>query len=113
MAARYSPAGHVLLSAAAQSLDAPTLEAYAEAAERELGLRGRTRYVGERGETATLAVVYGVNCLLLREKANLQSESKGKQSRTFAEKVAAESWCAKARKVAASLTGINRLRSLR
>lgn len=107
MAALYSPEGHVLLSEAAQALDIPQLDAYAEAAERELGLRG-TDFTDEDAETATLAVVYAINCALARGEGGqaVESESKGDQSVKFAfSRIGSggEDFCTKARDLAAGL----------
>lgn len=119
MAAEHSPEGHALLSPAAQELDPAVLDAYAEAVERELGLRGK-RFSGENASTAVLAVVYGVNCALTISTTtgrSLQSESKGSQSRTYAsggvDVKGASSWCELARKLAGQLLGWNKLVSLR
>lgn len=109
MAVLYDPTGHALLSAKAQALGPDILLAYADAAERELGLKG-TAFTGEDAATATLAVVYAINCALDRGPGGqlLQSEKKGDQSYTLmTSKIASsnEDWCTKARDLVEDLLG--------
>ena len=97
----YDPAGHALLSAAAQALSSEQLTALAEAAELELGLAG-TSFTGEDGDRATLAVVYWINCHLASESAGgvveSRSEKKGNEavSVRFAKGVRLADPCTKA-----------------
>jgi hypothetical protein len=85
MAALYSPAGHLLLSTAAQALGA-SLDAFAEAAERLQRLRG-TRFRGEDAATATLIVVYQVNSMVAQGLTLSQVASVGRGARSVSYKV--------------------------
>lgn len=102
MAVLYDPEGHALLSTDAAALDAETLDAWAETAERELGLKG-TEFEGEDADTATLAVVHWINCQLSNRGGRVIAKSKGDQSVRYAE--GGETDCDRAAALVASLFG--------
>ncbi len=79
----YPVAGHALLTAAAQALDAEALAAQTLAAETALGALG-TAYTGDAKDRATVAVARQVNLQVSeRTEPTLQSESRGDRSWTW------------------------------
>lgn len=121
--ATYDPAGHPLLSLAAQALSSAELTALADLAEIELGLAG-TSFINGEATQATLAVVYWINCNTAPDPGSRavqsRSETKGSESVSVtyvdASKEAgglALNPCARAKTLARDLVGAGSFEALR